>query len=164
MHRPRPHGPKLVSSPKLADRPRRPGTAAITALVSLSLLVACSSGGGEETPAPSGPSGALGVVTVEAATTVVRGLCAMSSAYADDIEEANSVFYDRVHDDLRVIVAAVELKHPTLATALLQARERVEVDLANIEVPEGFVDDVLALLSATRDALEAIGLPRPGCA
>ncbi|HEX7463905.1 MAG TPA: hypothetical protein VF382_03300, partial [Actinomycetota bacterium] len=84
--------------------------------------------------------------------------------YADDIEKANSVFYDRVHDELRVIVAAVEPKHPPLATALLQARGRVEVDLANIEVPEGFVDDVLALLSATRDALEAIGLPRPGCA
>jgi hypothetical protein len=87
----------------------------------------------------------------------------MSSTYANDIEKANSVFYDRVHDELRVIVAAVEKNHPPLATALLQARERLEVDLANFEVPEGFVDDVLALLSATRDALKAIGVPRPGC-
>ncbi|MEW6059130.1 MAG: hypothetical protein AB1551_03135 [Actinomycetota bacterium] len=139
--------------------------AAIPALVPLCVLVACSSSGEDaETPTPSGPSGALGVVTRQAANAVVQGLCVMRSTYANDLEQANAVYYERVNDDLRVIVAAAEIRDQSVVAVLLQARERVKRDLTSLQAPEGFADDVGALLSATRDALEVIGLPTPGCA
>jgi hypothetical protein len=145
------------------DRLRRLRTAAIPVLLSLSVACA-SSGGAGGTPTPSGPSGALGVVTTETATAVVRGLCAMRSTYATDIEKANSVFYGQVHDELRVIAAVVQGTDNSVATKLLQARERLRKDLTSLQTPEGFVDDVDSLLSATRDALRVIGFPRLGCA
>lgn len=143
---------------------RAPRTAAAVALVS-SVLAACGgSGGGGSTPAPSGPSGALGVVTVAAARVAVEGLCAMRTTFANDIEKANGVFYDQTHEELHVIAAATEEKDRTVAARLLQAKEKVEADLTDLQVPDTFVEDVDALLSATQDALRTIGVSVPGCA
>jgi hypothetical protein len=146
---------------------RERGSIVLAILLSFMFLAfaACrSSGGGGASPTPSGPSGALGVVTIDAASTAVQGLCTMRSTDANDLRDANGVFYDKTHDELHVIAAATEVKDRTLAAHLLQAKEKVEADLTDEKVPEGFVDDIDALLSATQDALQAIGLTVPGCA
>jgi hypothetical protein len=88
-------------------------------------------------------------------------LCAIEEA--TDESEAEATFLDRSHETLHVIAAATELRDRAAAADLLEAKQRVEVDLAGAELPSGFGSDVRALLEATRAALEAIGLDAPAC-
>jgi len=145
----------------MPDRPeRRPTSGAVAAIVAALVLVACGSSG--ET-GPASPSGALGIVTEEAADRAVSGLCRIRTTLAKDRDAANRIFYDRSHEDLHVIAAATQGEDPAVAGRLLQAKERVEADLAPNRLPGGFVRNLDALIAATRDALGAIGLEAPGC-
>lgn len=132
--------------------------------LALSLAACGSSGGGSEpTPPPSGPSGSLGVVTAEDATTAVAGLCEMRNEDAVDLAKANGVFYDRVHERLHTIAAAAEERDRIASATLLEAKEKVEEDLRSDDVPDSFVADLDALIAAARTALDVIGLSTPGC-
>ncbi len=140
-------------------------TAPILAFLAASFLVAAcrSSGGGEPTPMPSGPSGALGVITLADAKRAMEGLCEMQTTYATSLDGANGAFYDKVHDPLHVMAAAVEVKDRVVSARLLAAKEKVESDLLGIQLPSSFVQDVTALIDATRAALEALDLRVPPC-
>jgi len=145
----------------MPDRPeRRLAPGAVATIVAALVVVSCGSSG--ET-SPASPSGALGIVTEEAAERAVSGLCQIRTTLAKDRDAANRVFYDRSHDELHVIAAATQEGDPAVAGRLLQAKERVEADLRPERLPGGFVRNLDALLAATRDALGAIGLEAPGC-
>lgn len=133
---------------------------AVATIVAAVVLAACGSSG--ET-GPASPSGALGIVTEEAADRTVSGLCRIRTTLAKDRDGANRVFYDRSHDELHVIAAAAQGEDPAVAGRLLQAKERVEADLRPERLPGGFVQNLDALIAATRDALGAIGLEAPRC-
>jgi len=130
------------------------------AIVGPLVLLSCGSDG--ET-GPASPSGALGIVTEEAADRAVAGLCEMHTMPPGDRDAANRVFYDRSHDELHVIAAATQGEDPAVAGRLLRAKERVEADLRPERLPGGFVRDLDALIAATSDALVAIGLEAPFC-
>ena len=137
---------------------RRPlGSIPVFALL---VLVACGGGGGP-TPAVSGPSGSLGVMTAEAGTEALAALCQLRSA--TDRDTANGLFFDRAHLTLHVLAAATEPVDRVPAAGLLEAKQVVEADLLADTLPETFAGDVGALLVATRGALEAVDLPAPGC-
>lgn len=138
-------------------RPRRARPSLV--LVAL-VLAAC--GGGDAGPSPSPlPSGALGPVTPEAADESVLGLCEIVDS--TDRAEAEATFLDRSHETLHVIAAATEVRDRAAAADLLEAKQRVEADLAGEELPPGFAADVEALVDATRAALDSIGLNAPPC-
>ncbi|MBI2238486.1 MAG: hypothetical protein HYU54_08190 [Actinobacteria bacterium] len=120
------------------------------------LIAACGSSGGQPTPTPSG-------VTVDAATTAVRGLCDMRNRYADDLERANGPFYDAAHETLHAIAAAAEEKDRVAAAKLLEAKEKVESELRFDVLPDVFPDDVGKLIDATRAALDVLGIDVPAC-
>lgn len=134
----------------------------VPTLLAFTLVVAAcgSDGGGNEDPSRA-PSGALGTVTAEAAAEAARGLCELGSA--TDRAEAEATFLDRSHETLHVIAAATEERDRNAAADLLEAKQRVEADLAGADLPPDFAADVGALIEATRSALEAIGLDAPVC-
>lgn len=142
--------------------PARPSrrSVVLVAIVAAVVLLSCGSSG--ET-GPASPSGALGIVTEEAADRTVSELCRIRTTLAKDRDAANRVFYDRSHDELHVIAAAAQGEDPAVAGRLLQAKERVEADLRPERLPGGFVQNLDALIAATRDALGAIGLEAPVC-
>lgn len=134
----------------------------VSTLLAVALVVAScgSDGGGNEDPSVP-PSGALGPVTPEAAAEAVRGLCELRSA--TDRAGAEATFLDRSHESLHVIAAATEVRDRGAAAGLLEAKQRVEADLAGADLPPDFAGDVGALTEATRAALDAIGLDAPAC-
>lgn len=134
----------------------------LAAIATALVLASCGASGGGET-SPASPSGALGVVTQQAADRAVSGLCRIRTTHAEDRGAANRVFYDRSHEELHVIAAAIQEDDPAVAGRLLRAKERVEADLRPKRLPGGFVRDLDALIEATGDAFEAIGLEALGC-
>lgn len=131
---------------------------ASTLLVLALLAAACRSDGGDAAPLPSG---ALGPVTPQAAHESVLGLCEIVDAA--DRAEAEATFLDRSHATLHVIAAATEVRDRAAAADLLEAKQRVEADLAGDGLPSGFGADVESLIESTRAALDAIGLDAPAC-
>jgi hypothetical protein len=134
---------------------------ASTLLAIALVATACGSdGGGNEEPSVPG-SGALGPVTAEAAAEAVRGLCDLESATGR--AEAEATFLDRSHETLHEIATATEVRDRGAAADLLEAKQRVEADLAGADLPPEFADHVGALLDATGAALDTIGLDAPAC-
>ena len=129
--------------------------------VVLLALVACGGGTPGASPAPSGPSGSLGVMTADAGTQALAALCELRGV--TDRDPANALFFDHAHQTLHVLAAATEPVDRVPAAGLLEAKQVVEADLLADTLPETFADDVGALLVATRGALEAVDLPAPGC-
>jgi hypothetical protein len=132
-----------------------------TFALSLLVLTACGGGAAEPTPAQSGPSGSLGVMTAEAGTEALAALCQLRSA--TDRDTANGLFFDRAHLTLHVLAAATEPVDRVPAAGLLETKQVVEADLQADALPETFSDDVEALIEATRTALHTVGLPSPAC-
>jgi hypothetical protein len=131
------------------------------AIVAAVLFASCG-GSPDAGPSPSPlPSGSLGVVIPDAAAEAVLGLCDLTAV--TDRDAAATVFFDRSHQTLHVVAAATEVVDRTAAANLLIAKQAVEEDLRRPILPGGFSADVEALLSATREALAAIGLDAPAC-
>ena len=107
------------------------------------------------------PTGSLGVVTPDAATAAVLGLCDLTSA--TEVVDARATFLDRSHATLHVIAAATEARDRASAAALFEAKQRVEAAFARDELPPRFQGDVQSLIDTTRVALDAIGLDAPAC-
>jgi hypothetical protein len=115
-------------------------------------------GGGDGKPLPSG---SLGVVRPDTATTAVLGLCDLTNATY--VVDARATFLDRSHATLHAIAAAADARDRASAAALFEAKQRVEAALAREDLPSRFRRDVETLIGATRDALDAIGLDAPAC-
>ena len=137
---------------------RRALTAAVFALAVVA--AACGDGGDAGDGEPL-PSGSLGVVTPDAATSAMLGLCDLASA--TDVVDARATFLDRSHVTLHAIAAAADARDRASASALFEAKQRVEAALARPELPPRFQRDVETLIGTTRDALDAIGLDAPAC-
>ena len=134
----------------------------VFAAVALALVATACSGEHASNGAGTAPP-ATGAVAVGAAAEAVLGLCEIAADHADDHATAEAVFHDRSHETLHTIAAAVEEVDRAVAADLLTAKQRVEADLASNALPAGFARDVDALLSATTQALEAIGVAVPPC-
>jgi hypothetical protein len=129
------------------------------------LLTACGGNAAEPSASPATPlpSGSLGVVTADAASAAVLGLCDVRSGLSTDPQGAAATFENEVHEELHVIAAATEVQDREAAATLLQAKEKVEADFADPAAGGDAGPDVEALLSAVRSALTAIGLSAPDC-
>lgn len=123
------------------------------ALGLLVLAGACSNGDGG-----GGPTGPL---SADAAGEAVLGLCEIREA--TDADAASATFQDRTHQTLHDLAAAAEPIDRGVTADLLTSKQRVEADLEQPALPETFGADVETLLSATRAALETVGLDAPGC-
>jgi|GEM_PF-1620635 len=128
----------------------------------LAVLLAACGGRGGRAPEPTA-SGSLGTVTASDARVLVAALCELEGPAATDPDRAGRIFYDRAHEALHVLAAAVEPVDRAAAAALLVAKERVEADLAGPGLSDAFPDHAAHLLEATRAALGAVGLPAPSC-
>ena len=133
-----------------------------TAVVAVAAFVGLSSCAASEPNVPA-PSGSLGVVTVDDARRAVSALCEIVAQEGTDRDAANAAFYDRAHQTLHVIAAAVEVRDRAAAAALQQDKGVVEEDLAREQLPRSFADDVRTLVSGTRDALARVGIDVPPC-
>ena len=137
---------------------RRALTAAVFALAVVAAACGERGDAGDGEPLPSG---SLAVVTPDAATSAVLGLCDLTNA--TDVVEARATFLDRSHATLHAIAAAADTRDRASAAALFEAKQRVEAALARDDLPNRFQRDVETLIGATRDALDAIGLDAPAC-
>lgn len=87
-----------------------------------------------------------------------QGLCVARSRVARPTE-ARQAFFDRAHQRIHQLGAAVALEDRAVAGRLLEAKQAVERDLAGgATVLAGDLD---RLLAATRRAIEATGQPAP---
>jgi hypothetical protein len=93
----------------------------------------------------------------------VSALCEIAADEGSDRAAANAAFYDRAHQTLHVIAAAVEVRDRAAAAALQQDKGVVEEDLARRRLPRSFADDIAALVSETRDGLARVGIDVPAC-
>ena len=125
------------------------------------LLAGCGGGSGQPASSASGPSGSLGVITAATAADAVGAMCELRRTV--DRDEANALFFDRVHQTLHVLAAATEVVDRIPAAGLLEAKQAVEADLQAETMPPSFSADVADLLGATGDALATVDLPDPGC-
>jgi len=126
-------------------------------LVVLALLLAACGGDADE-PAPS-PTAAA--VDREATDGAVLALCELAGV--DGVEEADAIFHDRAHETLHEIADAAEDVDRPAAGDLLAAKQVVEADLLESELPATFSADVVALIDATGVALGALGLEPAAC-
>jgi hypothetical protein len=139
------------------------GILVAAALVAAALVGLASCAASEPSVTAPAPSGSLGVVTVEDARSAVSALCEIAAHEGTDRDAANAAFYDRAHQTLHVIAAAVEVRDRAAAAALQQDKGIVEEDLARERLPRSFADDVMVLVSGTRDALARVGIDLPPC-
>jgi hypothetical protein len=133
-------------------------------LVGVAIALTACGGGSSDRPTPSGSplaSGALGVVTPDAAERTVTALCDLRAIR--DPDAANATFFDDAHQELHVIAGATTDVDRGAAGALLVTMQRVEADLEATSLPANFGADVEALRAATVRALRAVGLGVPGC-
>jgi hypothetical protein len=121
-------------------------------------LSACDRGGGDApTPSPA----ASPTVTPEKASETLGALCDLEAM--TDPHDANAAFYDRAHVTLHAIAGASGDVDRGVEAEVLTTMQRVEADLEQPALPDGFPADVVALRTATSDALRLIGLPGSGC-
>lgn len=125
------------------------------------LLCACDGGEAQPSPAASGPSGSLGVMSADAGTKAIGALCELREAA--DRDTANATFFDRAHATLHVLAAATETVDRVPAAGLLESKQVVEADLRSESLPASFHRDVAELLTAARTALDTLDLPAPDC-
>jgi len=93
---------------------------------------------------------------------VVDALCEAKDEAPRDPEAARTTFFDRAHDPLHDIAAAVEEVDRSSAARLLEAKQAVEADLEAMGTPE-LASDLGRLIAATRDALKDLSIPTEGC-
>jgi hypothetical protein len=94
----------------------------------------------------------------------VDGLClAQQSATERDVDGARAYFEDLSHAALHEIAARVEAADRPLAGDLLEAKQRVEADLAAGRAAT-LATDLGSLIDSTGVALAALGIESGGCA
>lgn len=135
----------------------------VSILLSL-FLWACGSTGDGGGSGVGGGGGGMSVVPQEVATSTVLALCDARGAAAIDPASAAEPFLDRAHDALHVIAAALAPTAPGASGAILEATSLVEGDLMASPPGPALLPDLDALLAATRNGVEALGLTAPACA
>lgn len=127
----------------------------------LVLLTGC----GESSPR----STATETSTPEADAEAVRfedaqsGVCEAAAAAASDVEAAEAIFFDRAHDSLHELAAALGDTDRVSAARLLEAKQDVEAELDGAARREIVRDDLVALAAVTGGALDVLGIERAEC-
>lgn len=111
--------------------------------------------------APGGsPSSTTAAAASLPAGSVHERLCRVVSAAAGgDLRAARNAFQDRVHGPLHDLAAAAAEADRSAAARLLEAKQRVEADLATNA--DSLAADLAALAPTVRAALVATGQPAP---
>ncbi len=143
------------AAPASARTRRRPRPAVPALAAALMLLTGCGGSSPRSTAAESSTSGAEAVRFQRAH----RGVCEAAA----DVERAEAIFFDRAHDALHELAAALAETDRASAARLLTAKEAVEADLEAAARPDILRDHLLALVGATSDALDRLGIERREC-
>jgi mono/diheme cytochrome c family protein len=91
-----------------------------------------------------------------------RGVCLAVGALPDDPGAARRVYSDRARLALHALAADSRMDR-SLAGELLQAKARVEADLADDAAPADLRNDMVALEGVANAALRSIGIGSGGC-
>lgn len=136
----------------------------VSVLLSLSLLVACSEGSSSRDSVSPEPSitGTLGPFAASDAAATIAGLCELQDPQVT-LDRANTIFFEKIHSRLHVLAAAVEPIDRSVSGSLFEAKQKVELDLAENAFPASYPEDATSLLEAVVAALDATGLPSTGC-
>ena len=129
-------------------------------VVCAAALVSCSRGG---RASPQSISVGNSTVPARQLETAVPGLCRARSQAAHDPAAAGITFYDRAHAQLHLLAPALAQRDRRLAAALLEAKQKVEADLAVRPPRPELPADLTRLLGATRAGLARLSLPAPSC-
>lgn len=123
------------------------------AIAALAVLAAACSGG------DSAPT-----VTVAGRPVAVAPLVDAHAALCEGAarpDAARRLFFDRAHDPLHTVAAALEDVDRARAAELLEAKERVESELG--EAPAGLAADLRRLAGVYRDGLGRLAITAPPC-
>ncbi len=103
-------------------------------------------------------------VPVRRLTAAVEGLCTALRQAPDSPSAAETTFFDESHDTLHAIARGLEEVDRPQAAALLEAKQRVEADLAGGRASGGRIaDDLRPLVDATRAGLARLEVPTQPC-
>lgn len=95
---------------------------------------------------------------VDAAAATAAALCDATAQARDDPEEARTTFTNRAHEGVHDLARRVQPDHPGLVSRILEAKFRVEEDIAQA-APAGRLHEHLAqLTTAVNQALEQLSL------
>jgi hypothetical protein len=167
----------------LLERASRPRRVAVLSGLVMVVAAGCASGSGADAVPPSTatfsspstqPTAAAGQAqdTVKVAGQTVHvaplreaaaAICTASERAANNHRAARQMFYDRAHDRLHDLARLVQQTDRVRAARLLEAKERVERDLAVGATPERLAGDLDRLLAAVKTALTTISITPPGC-
>jgi hypothetical protein len=95
-------------------------------------------------------------------TAAVEGLCEARSDVGD-LTAARAAFYDRSHEMLHVIAAALEPVDRAHAARLLRAKQAVEAGLAAPAAPAELGNELDRLTEVTRAGLDRLGVGSSAC-
>lgn len=90
-------------------------------------------------------------------------LCTARDEARADVMKASTTFYDRSHDALHTIAAALEGVDRAQAARLLEDKQRVEADLAAPQTAGTLVADLDQLAKVTRTGLTALSITVAPC-
>jgi hypothetical protein len=90
-------------------------------------------------------------------------LCEAARQAGPDVNRARTTFYDRSHDALHAIARDLEGLDRPLTGRLLEAKQAVEAGFDAEPPPPDLPDRLSRLASATRAALQPLGLEVPPC-
>lgn len=112
--------------------------------------------------APSKPASPVGSTPATSALAAAsEGLCVALVALPD-AASAERDFVNHAHDQLHALAAAPGLDH-AISARVLEAMNTVEGDFAESIAEHTLASDLATLLSATDDALRALGIAIPPC-
>lgn len=129
------------------------------AAVVLVLAAACGASKGAERTIDVGGE----KVAVAPLTDAAAGLCQARRQAATDAVAARASFYDRAHEPLHTVARALEPIDRAQAAAVLEAKEKVEADLAAPPSDAALAADLGRLADAYRAGLGRLAISVPPC-
>jgi hypothetical protein len=93
----------------------------------------------------------------------LAGLCVARDQAAHTPTRVRTTFFDRSHGTLHVLARALQNVDRALTARLLEAKNRIEVDLAFDRPPTSLAADLDTLIADTRAGLRRLGEPAPAC-
>jgi hypothetical protein len=137
------------------------------------VLVACGGGGGSGSGSNGGSSGTTTVATTPATTVATRrqsafdpileAVCQAASEAGTDPAGAGRTFYARAHEGLHALAGELAKVDRIQAATVLEAKEKVEADLAATPPGSGLAQDLSTLAVATGAGVNRLAPGAPTC-
>jgi hypothetical protein len=132
-------------------------------LVVVGLVVAGGGCARHEKPVAGSISVAGETVTVSKLRWIASGVCDAAELAGHDIVSARATFYGQSHDGIHLIARGLQTIDRGQSAALLEAKQKVEADLTDLQAGPQVANDLRHLADVTRSSLARYGVTADPC-